>query len=42
MRDCNNVEVHKTSSTNESSSDSAADVTTRAKDQKKEKFENEA
>ena len=42
MRDRNNVEVNKTSSTNDSSSDSAADVTTRAKDQKKEKFENEA
>lgn len=35
MRDRNNVEVNKTSSTNNSSSDSAADVTTRAKDQKK-------
>ena len=35
MRDRNNVEVHKTSSTNNSSSDSAADVTTRAKDKKK-------
>lgn len=34
MRDRNNVEVNKTSSTNDSS-DSAADVTTRAKDQKK-------
>jgi archaellum component FlaF (FlaF/FlaG flagellin family) len=42
MRDRNNVEVNKTSSTNDSSSDSAVDVTTRAKDQKKEKFENEA
>ena len=42
MRDRNNVEVNKTSSTNDSGSDSAADVTTRAKDQKKEKFENEA
>lgn len=42
MRDRNNVEVNKTSSTNDSSSDSAADVTTRVKDQKKEKFENEA
>ena len=36
MRDRNNVEVNKTSSTNDSS-DSAADVTTRAKDQKKRK-----
>lgn len=35
MRDRNNVEVNKTSSTNDSSSDSAADVTTRAKAQKK-------
>jgi hypothetical protein len=35
MRDRNNVEVHKTSSTNDSSSDSAADVTTRAKDKKR-------
>jgi hypothetical protein len=35
MRDRNNVEVNKTSSTNNSSSDSAADVTTRAKDKKK-------
>jgi len=36
MRDRNNVEVNKTSSTNDSSSDSAADVTTtRAKDKKK-------
>jgi hypothetical protein len=35
MRDRNNVEVNKTSSTNDSSSDSAADVTTRAKDLKK-------
>ena len=42
MRDRNNVEVNKTSSTNDSSSDSAADVTTRAKDQTKGKFENEA
>ena len=43
MRDRNNVEVNKTSSsTNDNSSDSAADVTTRAKDKKKEKFENEA
>lgn len=31
MRDRNNVEVNKTSSTNDSSSDSAADVTTRLK-----------
>ena len=38
MRDRNNVEVNKTSSTNKSSSDSAADVTTRAKDQKKRKI----
>ena len=38
MRDRNNVEVNKTSSTNNSSSDSAADVTTRAKDQKKRKI----
>jgi hypothetical protein len=38
MRDRNNVEVHKTSSTNDSSSDSAADVTTRAKDPKKRKI----
>jgi hypothetical protein len=38
MRDRNNVDVHKTSSTtNVSSRDSAADVTTRAKDQKKKK-----
>ena len=38
MRNRNNVEVHKTSSTtNVSSRDSAADVTTRAKDQKKRK-----
>ena len=36
MRDRNNVEVNKTSSsTNNSSSDSAADVTTRAKDKKR-------
>ena len=36
MRDRNNVEVHKTSSTNDSSSNPAADVTTtRAKDKKK-------
>ena len=35
MRDRNNVEVNKTSSTNDSSSDSAADVTTRAKAKKK-------
>jgi len=42
MRDRNNVEVNKTSSTNDSSSNPAADVTTRAKDKKKEKFENEA
>ena len=36
MRDRNNVEVHKTSSTNDSRSNSAADVTTtRAKDKKK-------
>ena len=38
MRDRNNVEVNKTSSTNNSSCDSAADVTTRAKDQKKRKI----
>jgi len=36
----NNVEVNKTSSTNDSNS--AADATTTAKDQKKEKIENEA
>lgn len=35
MRDRNNVEVNKTSSTNDSSSDSAADVTTRLKIKKK-------
>jgi hypothetical protein len=35
MQARNNVEVNKTSSTNDSSSDSAADVTTRAKDLKK-------
>ena len=36
MRDRNNVEVNKTSSTNDSSSNPAADVTTtRAKDKKK-------
>lgn len=35
MRDRNNVEVNKTSSTNNSSSNSAADVTTRAKIKKR-------
>ena len=35
------VEIHETSSTNDSSN-STADVTTTAKDQKKEKVENEA
>jgi hypothetical protein len=42
MQARNSIEVNKISSTTTYSSNSAADVTTTAKDQKKEKFEKEA